>query len=121
MMKYFSVDAENEGAMTLEDLISLVLSVYFIEIVFKRKCGANGKWANSKISLEDFIELFTEHCYFVRVKPSREDLEAIFKELDTDKDGFLTFHQYSNFIKNYLGNGLDLSSSKYSCDLTGVG
>jgi Ca2+-binding EF-hand superfamily protein len=84
MMKYFSFDAESDWSMTLEDLIALVLSVYFVEIVFKRKCGPNTKWSSSKISLADFIELFTEYTYFIRVRPSREDLEAIFKELDTD-------------------------------------
>lgn len=54
------------------------------------------------------------------MRPSREDLLAIFKELDTDGDGFITFQQYSDFIQKYLGNGLDLSSSRYSSDLTGV-
>ena len=73
-----------------------------------------------KISLADFIGFFTERSSFIRVKPSRQDLEAIFKELDTDSDGFITFFQYAEFIKKYLGNGLDLSSSKYAAEQNGV-
>jgi Ca2+-binding EF-hand superfamily protein len=33
--------------------------------------------------------------------------------LDTDNDGFITFQQYLNFIKKYLGNGIDLDSSRF--------
>ncbi len=120
MMKYFGVHAESNGAMTFEELLALILSVYFVEIIFKRKNGASLKWSQLKISLADFIGFFTEHCFFIRVKPSREDLEAIFKELDTDSDGFISFFQYAEFIRKYLGNGLDLSSSKYSKDSNGV-
>jgi Ca2+-binding EF-hand superfamily protein len=40
--------------------------------------------------------------------------------LDTDHDGFITFNQYSTFIRKYLGNDIDLSSSKYSPVVGGV-
>ena len=66
------------------------------------------------------ISIFTESIFFIRIKRSIEDLTYIFNELDTDKDGFITFNEYANFIKKYLGNGIDLSSSKYSADISGV-
>lgn len=57
--------------------------------------------------------MFTEFCFFIKIKPTREDLIYIFKELDTDQDGFITFQQYISFIKKYLGNGIDLDSSRF--------
>jgi len=33
--------------------------------------------------------------------------------LDTDNDGFITFQQYLNFVRKYLGNGIDLDSSRF--------
>jgi len=40
------------------------------------------------------------------VKPSREDLTEIFNMLDTDKDGYITFSEYIDFIRKYLGLGI---------------
>ena len=50
----------------------------------------------------------TDACYFVNLKPFKEDLEAIFAELDTDKDGFITIQEYIDFIRKYLGRGLNM-------------
>lgn len=122
LLKYFTFDAESGGSLTFDELIALILTIYFTEIIFRRKFNSNNSkgWTQHKLSLEDFIKIFTESTFFIRIKPSIEDLTYIFNELDTDKDGFITFNQYVNFIRKYLGNGIDLSSSKYSADLNGV-
>lgn len=120
LMKYFSLDAETGGALTFEELIALILSIYFIEIVLKRKGIKGSKVNDLKISFDEFASIFGEHCFFIKIKVELKDLQYIFSELDTDKDGFITFKQYSDFIRKYLGNGLDLSSSKYKCELDGV-
>lgn len=39
LSKYFSFDAANGGSITFEELIALILTIYFTEIVFKRKYG----------------------------------------------------------------------------------
>lgn len=93
LMKYFTFDAESGGALTFDELISLILTIYFTEILFRRKFNSNNSkgWGQHKISLEDFIKIFTEDTFFIRIKPSREDLTYIFNELDADKDGFITF------------------------------
>jgi hypothetical protein len=44
-LKYFTVNAETKGGLTFEELLALILSVYFVEIVFKRRSGANLKWS----------------------------------------------------------------------------
>lgn len=33
---------------------------------------------------------------------------TIFEILDRDKDGFITFEEYINFIRKYLGRGLQI-------------
>jgi Ca2+-binding EF-hand superfamily protein len=53
------------------------------------------------------VDLITEACYFISFKPLRDDLIFIFKELDTDRDGYITFLQFTEFIRKYLGNGID--------------
>jgi hypothetical protein len=60
-MKYFTFDAENGGALTFEELIALILTIYYSEILFKRKCKSDNSknWVNQKISLEEFISIFS--------------------------------------------------------------
>lgn len=96
-------------SVTFEQLIAIILSIYFVEIVFQRRYKDTNSdvWKTRKISLEEFVALITEACFFIRFKVPREDLVWIFNELDTDKDGFITFQQYLDFIKKYLGNGID--------------
>lgn len=121
-MKYFTFDAQKNGALTFEELICLILTIYFTEIVFQRKYkGSSSKdWVGKKINLEEFTELFIEFCFFIRIKPSRQDIAYIFKELDTDQDGYITFLQYSNFINKYLGNGINLTSSRFQSEIAGI-
>jgi len=89
--------------------LALILSIYFIELFFQRRFkSTNDKlWSQNKISLEQFILLITDACFFIRLRPSIEDLTWIFQQLDTDHDGFITFQQYADFIRKYLGRGID--------------
>ncbi len=52
--------------------------------------------------------LFLSGCFFLRLKPLRSDLCNIFQILDTDKDGYITFSDYFDFIRKYLCNGYEL-------------
>jgi Ca2+-binding EF-hand superfamily protein len=56
--------------------------------------------------------LITDACFFLKLKPTKEDLTWIFHELDTDHDGFITFQQYADFIRKYLGNNTDFTIKK---------
>jgi len=48
--------------------------------------------------------------------PCKEDLTFIFKELDTDHDGFITFQQFVDFIRKYLGNDIDPWQKTEKCE-----
>lgn len=106
---YFGFLQKNDDSCTFEQLIAIILSIYFIEILFHRRYKSTNSevWTSKKISLEEFIALITEGCYFIKFKVPREDLEWIFKQLDTDNDGFITFQQFVDFIRKYLGNDID--------------
>lgn len=78
--------------------------------MFKRKyIGKDSSfWTERKISIREFIDFMYENCFFVKVRPTKSDLLGIFEILDTDKDGFISFEQYINFIRHYLGRGLQV-------------
>ena len=114
LMNYFNFEARKQEALTFDELIAIILSIYFIEIVFRRRYhSANSEvWKSNRISKAEFVALIHEACFFIKVKPTREDLEWIFDQLDDDKDGFITFKQYCDFIKKYLGNNIELTIKK---------
>lgn len=109
IFNYFNFLTSQNDSCTFEQLIAIILSIYFIEILFHRRYKSKDSegWKSKKISLEEFIALITEACYFIRFKVPREDLVFIFNALDTDKDGYITFQQYVDFIRKYLGNNID--------------
>lgn len=106
---YFSFLKKEDDNVKFDQLIAIILSIYFIEILFHRRYKSTNSevWLTKKISLDEFIKLITEGCYFIKYVPMYDDLVFIFKELDTDHDGFITFQQFVDFIRKYLGNGID--------------
>jgi Ca2+-binding EF-hand superfamily protein len=100
--------------VTFQELIAIILSIYFIELLFKKKYQSSDSslWVSSKINQEEFITLITNACFFLKVLPLRDDLIWIFQSLDTDKDGFITFLEFAAFIKKYLGNNIDFVKIK---------
>ena len=87
-----------------------MLEIYFGQFILQRryKDFSAQQWKSRRISLEEFIELVLFACFFLKYKPSKEDLTEIFITLDTDKDGYISFSEYLAFIIKYLGIGLDM-------------
>ena len=84
------------------------MTIYFTEILLKRQFKDTEQWKTRKINLKEFIILVLTACRIIRIKPSEEDLTEIFKFIDTDKDGYITFAEYVLFIQKYLGLVLNI-------------
>lgn len=84
------------------------MTIYFTEILLKRQFKDTEQWKTRKLNLKEFIILVLTACRIIRVKPSEEDLTEIFKFIDTDKDGYITFAEYVFFIQKYLGLVLNI-------------
>ncbi len=61
-----------------------------------------------RINLQEFTTLVYDACFFVKERPPKEDLKAIFTILDTNRDGYISLTEYMNFIRKYLGKGLQI-------------
>lgn len=51
----------------------------------------------------DFMTLIDTAFSYLDFKPRREDLINLFKSLDTDNDGYITYRKYFAFIREHLG------------------
>lgn len=49
-----------------------------------------------------------ENCYYIGLDPSSEDLQALFKNIDSDNDGFITALEYYKFVKLFLAGNIDI-------------
>lgn len=108
MRRFFNFATRKDKSLTFDELVKILLEVYLVEIILKRRYKdlQSDQWKTRRISLQEFIELVLYACFFLKVKPTKEDLTEIFKILDTDNDGYLTFAQYIDFIRKYLGLGI---------------
>lgn len=81
MFNYFNFLKNQNDNVTFEQLIAIILSIYFLEILFHRRYkSTDGKaWKEKKISLDEFVNLITEACYFIKFKPVKDDLIFIFR------------------------------------------
>lgn len=61
--------------------------------------------------MEEFIILISDGCFFIKIVPSIEDLKEIFKQLDNKFLGFITFDQYTAFVKKSLGGSLEITET----------
>lgn len=86
-------------------MVRIILEIFFIEIIIKRK------WKDTtgvKLSLLDFTTLVRENSFFIRYRPDNELLTKIFQIIDTNRDNWITLTEYMNFIRQYLGRGLTI-------------
>ena len=61
--------------MTYDEMTRYMIEIQFGELAleaFKSRKGLFG--SNFKLSLEDFIILMKENCYYIGLDPAREDL-----------------------------------------------
>lgn len=51
--------------------------------------------------------LIVNLCHFVPVKPICEDLLFIFNDTDLNKDGYIYWHEYSDFVRHmFVAHGV---------------
>lgn len=58
------------------------------------------KWEEFKLNKNDFIELVLAATEWASVPADPKILSLIFDNLDTDKDGYITYKQYLEFIRS---------------------
>lgn len=82
----------------------ILLTIYFIYFklrVFRDQ--SSDKDYYGKINLDQFITLIHNSTSYLKIPLYNDDLIAIFKIIDTDNDGWITYREYVAFIDKYLG------------------
>lgn len=88
------------GVVNEMALAILFMEILFAEIMLTRwhRQKKFKRWMERMISQDEFIQLVNETCFWMDPIPPVSLLIEIFQMLDTDKDGFITYDQYINFV-----------------------
>lgn len=61
------------------------------------------KFEERVLGMHDFLMLFETAFAYIDFKPKKEEVMQLFKDLDTDYDGYIAYKKYPEFIREYLG------------------
>lgn len=56
------------------------------------------------LSLKEFGSVMEYGLSFVEVVPMKEEIEQLFGEIDLDRDGWISYKQYFEFLISYFGS-----------------
>lgn len=94
------------GALSLDSALSLLMDKWCGEAVLNR-LHEQGKFMRHQERLlgnNDFLILLDTAFEYLSSRPRREDLIALFKSLDTDRDGYISYRKYLEFVREHLGS-----------------
>lgn len=106
ILNMFRYDPNGDKSVTYDELTNFILEMHCGEIALQRLHREKkfAQWQKRLLSLEDFILVFRVAFAFLKYNFKTEDLTSIFRFIDTDRDGFISYSEYFTFIRNYLGS-----------------
>ena len=99
-------DTNGDGEVTYDELANFILDQHCGEITLQRlhKVKKLSKWEARIMNFEEFSLLMHESFSFVNLKFKESDLREIFGRLDDDRDGWIPYSKYFEFIRTYMGS-----------------
>jgi len=105
---FFRYDVISNGYFLDTDVARILLELYFAELILLRlhRDKKIARWAQRLISLEEFLLLIDLASSWMKIRHEKSLLEAIFKIIDTNADGFISYKEFIAFVRRYLGGRL---------------
>lgn len=105
MSKFFCFETRENKSLSFEELVRILLEIYFLDLILNAQYrdSKTFKWSIDKINLQQFQDLISRSTVYMTIKHYAVDIDGIFNALDTNHDGFISFEEYMEFIKKYLG------------------
>jgi Ca2+-binding EF-hand superfamily protein len=105
IIRFFRYDIFSGGYFLDTDVVRILLELYFAELILLRLHRAKkfARWSEFLLSLEDFLLIVELATGWLKVKHDKGLLGIIFKIIDTNGDGFISYKEFMAFIRKYLG------------------
>lgn len=102
----FRYDKDKNGVISNEELINFFLEVSWGEIAIQR-LHRKGYYKNGGIRMIDADEFLATMNYilnFIKLQTSQDQCMTIFKDVDTNGDGLISYNEYFTFLRTYFGS-----------------
>lgn len=95
---------DNSGAVSFVELGNFLFKSHCGEMSLQRehKAGKISHGAERKMTLPEFIHLINLAYEFLKVGIDHDVAEQIFKDVDKDQDGLITYGEYFQLIQQYI-------------------
>ena len=105
LINFFRYDIITGGYFLDTDIARILLELYFANIILLRLHRAKkfARWAELLISFEEFVHLVELATGWLTLKHNNALLVGVFKLIDTNGDGFISYREFMAFIRKYLG------------------
>lgn len=107
MKNIFRLDVDNSGSVSFLELGNFLFKRHCGEMSLQRdhRAGKMSKGTERKMTLPEFTRLLNEAYKFLGVVCPNDVAEYIFKSVDKDADGLITYVEYFKVIEIYVCKG----------------
>ena len=99
-------DKDNDKKITYPEMANFLLEMHCGEMAIQRRHlkEAYKHGAKRIMDLDEFRKTLEDALGYLEAKATSEQLTVLFRDVDLDKDGFLTYKEYFEFLTLYFGS-----------------
>ena len=102
----FRYDKNNDKIVTYDELSNFFLEIHCGEIAIQRLHRQNSykQGAQRVMDLPEFIVTMNYALSFMNITPTESEPTTVFKDIDRNQDGLITYQEYFEFLRYYFGS-----------------
>ena len=103
----FRYDKDSDNRVTFPEMANFLLEMHCGEMAIQRRHlkSSYSQGAKRMMNVEEFIYTLNDALGFLQTSAIPDQLKVLFSEVDLDKDGFITYKEYFEFLTLYFGSG----------------
>jgi len=101
----FRYDVNNDGLVTYDEMADFFLEMHNGELALQRLHRVHSfvRGSERMMNLKEFIFTLENSLAYIDIVPTKEELTVLFSEVDLDKDGWISYKHYFEFLMAYFG------------------
>lgn len=108
----FRYDANSDGFITYDEMADFFLEMHNGELALMRlhRIRKFERGAERIMNLKEFTFTLEDSLGYIEIVPTKEELAVLFSEIDLDKDGWISYTTYFEFLMLYFGSKSEVST-----------
>jgi Ca2+-binding EF-hand superfamily protein len=108
----FRYDQNSDGFITYDEMADFFLEMHNGELALMRLHRNNTyeRGHEQLMNLKEFMLTLENSFAYIEVVPTKQELTVLFSEIDLDKDGWISYKTYFEFLRVYFGSKSEVST-----------